>query len=132
VIALRRVLFSVVMDEEWSGVAGLPVSAMNALLAVLTSVAVVASIQVVGVLLVAALMVLPVGAGQLLARSFVGTLRAAVVVGATSVIVGLTLARVWALAPGGSIVLVAAAIFLGVAALRRALPGTVLVRGLDR
>lgn len=132
VVALRRVLFAVVMDEEWSSVAGLPVAGMNALLAVLTSVAVVAAMQVVGVLLVASLMVLPVGSGQLLARSFLGTLRAAVAVGVASVIVGLTLARLWGLAPGGSIVLVAAGIFLVVAALRRALPGAVLVRGLDR
>ena len=132
VVALRRVLCAVVMDEEWSSVAGLPVAGMNALLAVLTSVAVVAAMQVVGVLLVASLMVLPVGSGQLLARSFLGTLRAAVAVGVASVIVGLTLARLWGLAPGGSIVLVAAGIFLVVAALRRALPGAVLVRGLDR
>jgi zinc transport system permease protein len=132
VLALRRVLFAVVMDEEWSSVAGLPVSGMNAVLAVLTSVAVVAAMQVVGVLLVASLMVLPVGAGQLLARSFVGTLRAAVAVGVASVVLGLTAARVVGLAPGGSIVLVAAAIFLGVAALRRALPEGVLVRAMGR
>jgi zinc transport system permease protein len=132
VFALRRVLFAVVMDEEWSTVAGLPVSGMNAVLAILTSVAVVAAMQVVGVLLVASLMVLPVGAAQLLARSFGGTLRAAVAVGVLSVIVGLALARGAGLAPGGTIVLISAAIFLAVAALRRALPGAVLIRGLDR
>ena len=42
VAGLRRAMFSVVTDEEWSRVAGLPVGGLNALLAVLTAVAVVA------------------------------------------------------------------------------------------
>lgn len=123
VIALRRVLFAVVTDEDWSGVTGLPVGAMNGLLAVLTAVAVVAAMQIVGILLIAALMVLPVATGQLLGRSFRGTLRIAVGVGVGSVLAGLASSRLWGLAPGGAIVLVAAAIFLVVAVVRRATPG---------
>ena len=123
VIALRRVLFAVVTDEDWSGVAGLPVGGMNALLAVLTAVAIVASMQIVGILLIAALMVLPVATGQLLARSFKGTLRIAVGVGVGSVVVGLTSSRLWGLAPGGAIVLVAALVFLIVALARHTMPG---------
>lgn len=123
VIALRRVLFAVVTDEDWSSVVGLPVRAMNALLAVLTAVAVVAAMQIVGILLIAALMVLPVATGQLLGRSFNGTLRIAVGVGVGSVIAGLTSARLWGLAPGGAIVLVAALVFLVVALLRHTIPG---------
>lgn len=123
VIALRRVLFAVVTDEDWSGVAGLPVGGVNALLAVLTAVAIVASMQIVGILLIAALMVLPVATGQLLARSFKGTLRIAVGVGVGSVVVGLTSSRLWGLAPGGAIVLVAALVFLIVALARHTMPG---------
>jgi zinc transport system permease protein len=123
VIALRRVLFAIVTDEDWSGVAGLPVGGMNALLAVLTAVAIVASMQIVGILLIAALMVLPVATGQLLARSFKGTLRIAVGVGVGSVVVGLTSSRLWGLAPGGAIVLVAALVFLIVALARHTMPG---------
>ncbi len=122
VITLRRVLFAVVMDEDWSGVTGLPVSAVNALLAVLTAVAVVAAMQIVGILLIAALMVLPVATGQLLARSFKGTLQIAVGVGVASVIAGLTTSRLWGLAPGGAIVLVAALVFLLVALARHTMP----------
>ena len=48
VIALRRALFAVVTDEDWSGVVGLPVRTLNALLAVLAAVAVVAAMQIVG------------------------------------------------------------------------------------
>jgi zinc transport system permease protein len=123
VISLRRVLFAVVTDEDWSSVAGLPVRAMNGLLAVLTAVAVVAAMQVVGILLIAALMVLPVATGQLLGRSFNATLRIAVGVGTGSVIAGLTSSRLWGLAPGGAIVLVAALVFLIVALVRHTMPG---------
>jgi zinc transport system permease protein len=117
ILALRRVLFAVVTDEGWSQVAGLPVGAMNALLAVLTAVAVVAAMQIVGILLIAAMMVLPVGAGQLLARSFNGTMGWAVAIGASSSVVGLALARIFDLAPGGTIVLVTGGVFLAVALL---------------
>jgi zinc transport system permease protein len=123
VVALRRVLFAIVTDEDWSKIAGLPVRGMNALLATLTAVAVVASMQIVGVLLIAALMVLPVATGQLLGRSFRGTMGIAVAVGVGSVVVGLTASRVWGLAPGGAIVLVAALGFLVVAIIRHSIPG---------
>jgi zinc transport system permease protein len=103
----RRALFAVVADEEWARVAGIPVGALNSVLAALTAVTIVASMRVVGVLLVAALMVLPVAAGQLLARSFRGTLGWSVTIGIASVVVGLVAARAWGLAPSGTIVLVA-------------------------
>lgn len=108
----RRALFATVGDEEWARVAGLPVGALNALLAVLTAIIVVAAMRVVGLLLVASLMVLPVAGGQLLARSFGGTLVWSSGIGASSVVVGLIAARTLGLAPSGTIVLFAAAIFL--------------------
>jgi zinc transport system permease protein len=106
-----RALFSVVLDEEAARVSGLPVDALNLGLAALTAVTVVAGMRIVGVLLVAALMVLPVGAAQRLTRSFGATLLAASAIGAVSAVAGLGAARHWALAPGGTIVLVAAAVF---------------------
>ncbi len=112
VAASWRALFSIVLDEEAARVAGLPVDTLNVLLAALVAVTVVAGMRVVGVLLVAALMVLPVGAAQRLAQSFRSTLVVASAVGAISVLVGLAAARGWGLAPGGTIVLVAAAVFV--------------------
>ncbi len=111
VMGMRRLLFAVVTDEDWSRVAGLPVDAANFVLAALTACAVVAAMRIVGILLVAAMMVLPVASGQLQARSFSGTLGWSVVVGVGSVVAGLTASGVWGLAPGGSIVLVAAGCF---------------------
>lgn len=107
-----KALFAVAMDEEAARVGGLPVEWLNGLLAILTAVTIVAAMRVVGVLLVAALMVLPVGASSALARSFGGAVRGAVAAGMGSVVVGLTAARIWGLAAGGTIVLVAGAAFV--------------------
>jgi zinc transport system permease protein len=114
-----RALFAVVLDEEAARVAGLPVDGLNTALAVLAAVTVVAAMRVVGVLLVAALMVLPVATAQLVARSFAACLRWSAAVGALSVVLGLTAARVWDLAPGGAIVLVASGTFAAVSVLAR-------------
>jgi zinc transport system permease protein len=110
-----RAMFAIVLDEESARVSGLPVNLLNGLLVVLAAVTIVAATQVVGTLLVAALMVLPVASGRLLARSFKMTVVVAVLVGAFSVVAGLVAARLWALAAGGAIVLVAAAVFAVVA-----------------
>jgi zinc transport system permease protein len=117
ILIVRRALFAVVADEEWSRVAGLPVGPLNDMLAVTTAVAVVASMRVVGILLVAGLMVLPVACAQLLARSFRGTMLWAMAVGVGSVVVGLAASRLWGLASGGMIVLVSAGAFALVAAI---------------
>jgi len=99
-----RALLAIVLDEESARVSGLPVDGLNTLLAALTAVTIVAAMRVVGVLLVAAMMVLPVAASRLFARSFLGTMAGAVAVGVVSVVAGLTAAREWELAPGGAIV----------------------------
>jgi zinc transport system permease protein len=119
VVALRRPLFAVVTDEEWSRVAGLPVGFINMVLAVVVAVSVVAAMRVVGILLVAAMMVLPVASGQLLARSFRATLWWSVAIGVGSVVLGLAASRIWGLAPGGTIVLISAAVFGVVVFVRR-------------
>jgi zinc transport system permease protein len=106
-----RALLAVVLDEDSARVAGIPARSLNTMLAVLTAVTVVMAMRIVGVLLVAALMVLPVATSRLLARSFRATLVGAVGVGVVSAVVGLFAARQWALAAGGAIVLVSAALF---------------------
>jgi zinc transport system permease protein len=119
VVALRRPLFAVVTDEEWSRVAGLPVGFINMVLAVVVAVSVVAAMRVVGILLVAAMMVLPVASGQVLARSFRATLWWSIAIGVGSVVLGLAASRIWGLAPGGTIVLISAAVFGVVVFVRR-------------
>lgn len=117
-----RALFAVVTDEDWSRVAGLPVGPLSVALAALTAGVIVAGMKIVGILLIAAMMVLPVASAQLMARSFRGTLRLAIAIGAVSSLIGLTLARPIDIAPGGAIVFVAAAVFAAVALAKRTAP----------
>jgi zinc transport system permease protein len=118
-LVFRRLLFSVVTDEDWSRVAGLPVGFANNVLAVVTACAVVAAMQIVGILLIAAMMVLPVASGQLIAKSFGGTMRWAVAISVASVIAGLAASRIWGLAPGGTIVLITAGVFAVISVAKR-------------
>ena len=111
IVLTRRALLAVVLDEDASRVAGIPVGALNALLAALTAVTVASAMRVTGVLLIAALMVLPVATSRVAARSFRATTVGAAVVGVVAVVVGLAAARQWALAAGGAIVLVTLALF---------------------
>ena len=106
-----RALFAVVVDEEWAAVAGMRVRMLNGTIAVLAAVTIVAAMRIVGLLLVAALMVLPVACAQLFASSFRRTLTWSAVIGVASVIIGLAAARIWGLAPGGTIVLTCAATY---------------------
>jgi zinc transport system permease protein len=116
-----RALFAVVLDEEAARVSGLPVDALSLGLAALTAVTVVAAMRVTGVLLVAALMVLPVGAAQQLARSFRATLLLSLAIGSGAVVVGLAVARAAGTPPGGTIVLLTALDFVMMATAGRAL-----------
>jgi len=113
VLALYRPLLAVALDEETARAGGLPVDALNLALVALTALLVVGGMRVVGLLLVAALMVVPVAAGSKVAHSFRATLGWAVGVGAASAWVGLVVAA-WHgdLVPGGTIVLAAIAAFV--------------------
>jgi zinc transport system permease protein len=111
-----RGLAGVTLDEEGARVQGLPVERLNLLVAVLAATTVALSMRIVGVLLVAALMVLPVVAAGRVARSMLETLLLAVGIGLASVVCGLTLSYYGDLAPGGTIVLVAAGCFVAASA----------------
>ena len=109
VALLFRPLLAVVVDEEAARVAGLPVGFLNVLTAVLAAVTIAASMRVVGILLIAALMVLPVIAAGRLAWSMRSTVVLAMAIGLGSVLAGITIAYYADLPPGATTVLVAAA-----------------------
>jgi zinc transport system permease protein len=114
-----RALSGVVLDEEGARVAGLPIARLNMLVAGLAALTIALSMQVVGILLIAALMVLPVTAATRLAWSARSTMLLSTVVGLGSVLAGLTVAYYAEVPPGGTIVLVAAAAVLVAAAAGR-------------
>jgi zinc transport system permease protein len=78
--------------------------------AVLAALTVGISMRIVGILLIAALMVLPVIAAQRLAWSLRSTLALSSLIGLGAVLAGLTIAYYADLPPGGTIVLLAAAV----------------------
>lgn len=107
-----RALFSVVVDEDAALASGIPVARMNDLLMVLTAISIVTAMRVVGILLVSALLVLPVGIAQRVSRSFRETLVLSSAIGVTAAVSGLVIGRVARLAPGGTIVLTLGALFI--------------------
>jgi zinc transport system permease protein len=112
VALLYRALLAVVVDEEGARVAGVPVVALNVLVAGLAGLTIGLSMQIVGILLIAALMVLPVIASGRVAWSMRSSVLLAMAIGLVSVFAGLTIAYYGDLPPGGAIVLVAAGAFL--------------------
>jgi len=119
---LYRPLAGIVVDEEGARVAGVPIGALNITVAALAAVTVALSMRVVGILLVAALMVLPVSAAGRIAWSMRSAFLLSIAVGLVSVLTGLTVSYYADLPPGGTIVLVAAGAF-GVALAAGALRG---------
>lgn len=111
VALLYRPLAAIVVDEEGARVAGLPIGALNVTVAALAAVTVALSMRVVGILLVAALMVLPVSAASRIAWSMRSALLLSIAAGLASALAGLTISYYADLPPGGTIVLVAAALF---------------------
>lgn len=115
-VGLRRALFAVSVDEECARAAGLPVIRLNLLLAAVTAATVVASMRILGLLLISALMVLPAAAAMAMTRSFRGTVLAAVAIGTMVAVAGTTAAYYAGLPAGGAIALLAVVVFAGASA----------------
>ncbi|WP_349880874.1 metal ABC transporter permease [Micromonospora sp. HUAS YX12] len=114
-LVLRPALFAVCHDEEYARVSGLPVRALNLLIAVGTAVTVTIAMRAVGVLLISALMVVPVAAAQQVTQGFRSTMTAAMALGLFAAGTGVWVAATADTAPGASVVLVAIGSFLLVA-----------------
>ncbi|MBU8856497.1 MULTISPECIES: metal ABC transporter permease [unclassified Micromonospora] len=114
-LVLRPALFAVCHDEEYARVSGLPVRALNLLIAVGTAVTVTIAMRAVGVLLISALMVVPVATAQQVTRGFRSTMTAAMTLGLFAAGAGVWVAATADTAPGASVVLVAIGSFLLVA-----------------
>ena len=109
---LRNALFGVCYDEELARVSGLPVRVLNFLIAGSAAATVAVAMRVVGALLIAALMVLPVASAQRLTRSFRGTFFVSLALGVAVSIAGLAISVVLDAAPGATIVVTAIALLL--------------------
>ncbi|RNL71057.1 metal ABC transporter permease [Streptomyces sp. I6] len=111
-VGLRRQLFAISQDEEFARVTGLPVRALNLLVAVTAAVTVTVAMRVVGLLLVSALMVVPVAAAQQVTRSFAVTFVVSVATGVAVTLAGTVTSYYRDVPPGATIVLLAIAVFV--------------------
>ena len=100
-----RPLVYITFDEIGARASGIGVKRYNQLLAVLTAVVVVGTMQIMGVILVAAMLVVPVAAAAPV-RGFKRSIAAAIGIAQLATITGVSLSYLYDVAAGGTIVLV--------------------------
>jgi ABC-type Mn2+/Zn2+ transport system permease subunit len=108
--AYKDLLFAT-FDPLGAQAAGYPVGLLEYGLLVLVALAITVSIQVVGIILVVAMLVTPAATAQLLTRRFPSLLTLAVLLSVTESVVGLFLSFYANWASGATIVLVETAVF---------------------
>jgi zinc transport system permease protein len=112
ILAVYKELVYITFDEEAAQVSGIPIRLINIMLIMLTALTVALSIPIVGVLLIAALIVIPVVTALQLKKGFKQTILIAEVISVFSVISGIFASFYLNLPPGGTIVLITIGIFI--------------------
>lgn len=112
VLALHKEFVAVCLDREMSRSMGLPVFWLDIVLYVLVTLAVVISLQTIGNILVLALLITPAAAARLLTDRLGVMMLLAPVIGGSAAVVGLYLSWSYDTPVGGTIVLIATAVFL--------------------
>jgi ABC-type Mn2+/Zn2+ transport system permease subunit len=110
-ILYKPLLFST-FDEEVAEVYGVPTHWVNAVFALILAAVIIVSMQVMGVTLIAAALVIPASAARLLTDRFGPLLWLASLLGAGVSVLGLYASYYLDLASGATIVLIGTAIFL--------------------
>lgn len=106
-------------DAELAASDGVHVRALDYALFALAAVAVVVSAQVVGVILMAAYLVIPAAAARMAARSLIAMTTGAVVIGIVTTLAGLIASYAFDVPSGSAIILLQAVVFLFATFLRR-------------
>ena len=114
-ILIHSALLTTTIDPLAAKIQGLPVRGIGQIFSVVTAMVVVSMVQVVGTLLVTALLVTPAATAQLIGRSFRSCLVLTQIFGFSSVILGLYLSAEMDTGTGSMIALVSATIFATVA-----------------
>ena len=114
-MVIHSALLAITIDPLAAKIQGLPVRGIGLIFSVITAMVVVSMVQVVGTLLVTALLVTPAATAQLIGRSFRSCVLLTQVFGFSSVILGLYLSAEMDTGTGSMIALVSAVIFAVVA-----------------
>jgi zinc transport system permease protein len=108
----RNQLLYVTFDETAAEVSGIPVAWYNRIMVMLTALVVVGAMQIMGVILVAAMLVVPVAGAAQLSKSFTQSILVSIVLAELAVLLGIGAAYYGEATAGGVIVLVAVAIYV--------------------
>lgn len=103
IILFYKELFILSFDEEYSKVIGIP-KWIQFLFIIIVAMVISASMRVVGILLVSALITLPIAISMRITKGFKQLIALSVALGELSVIMGLVLAFYMNISPGGVIV----------------------------
>jgi manganese/iron transport system permease protein len=112
IIAFFKEFLVISFDPVLAETLRLPSNALRYLLLILIAVAIVVSLQTVGVALMLAMLVTPAATAYLLTRRLPSMMALAAAIGATSGVIGLYLSYYISIASGPAIVLVCTAFFL--------------------
>ncbi|HET7487551.1 MAG TPA: metal ABC transporter permease [Acidimicrobiales bacterium] len=115
-LSYRALLFTT-FDPEVAAVSGVPTARYDALLMLVLALSIVATMQVLGVTLIAATLVIPATVARMLTNSFARMLGLATAIGAACGFVGMNLSYHLDVQSGPTIVLVGAGLFAVVFAL---------------
>jgi len=118
-LLLYRKFMYIAFDEEQAKVSGLQVSKLNYLFIVLASITVIASIRLVGILLISSLIVIPNITAMLFGKGFKKTALISGIIGVFSVVAGILISYEANVATGGTIVLVLVMTFLAALAAKK-------------
>lgn len=105
-------LVYITFDEEAAKVSGVPTTLINSILIILAALTVSLAIPIVGVLLIAALIVIPVTTALQFRKSFLKTIIYAQIISLFSVVSGIIASFIFNLSTGGTIILIMLAIFI--------------------
>ena len=112
VLIFYRKLMYITFDEEQAKVSGLQVTKLNYLFIVLAGITVIASMRLVGILLISSLIVIPTITAMMFGKGFKKTTLISVSISVLCVVTGIILSYMLNLAPGGTIVLVSVGVFI--------------------
>jgi zinc transport system permease protein len=112
IVLFYQELLYITFDPESAKTAGIHVTRLDSVIAILTAVTVVLGMKVVGLLLVAALLVIPSAAGLQVSGSFRQAVWLSSTIATCSIMTGLFVAFYWDLPASGTIVLSSLVIFV--------------------
>lgn len=112
VLVTHKQLLMITFDREVARASGINVALFDTLLIVLTAVVVVGAMQMLGAILVAAMLVVPVAAAMALTSGFYRSIWIAIVIGELMVLLGIGLSYLLDIATGATIVLVGIGLYL--------------------